>query len=256
LVTKGASFCARPRGRRLLDFLERKRLAAERFEDGVVFLDAALELGGENLGLHQVDQAQAGAGGLVAVGGADAALGGADLVAALAQFALLVERAVIGQDEVRRFADEQAAGELDAALFEALDFPTSATGSMTTPLAMTHFLPARRMPEGMRCRTNFSGPISTVWPALLPPCERTTMSASSVRTSMILPFPSSPHWAPTRIVFGGFRLLQKLQRVAADVADGHTAVLGHFLDDLHEFLTAFGAQFREGDADDFALNDG
>src|SRR5271170_6046475 len=48
---------------------------------------------------------------------------------------------------------------------------------------------------------NFSFPISTVWPALLPPCERTTISASSVRTSMIFPFPSSPHWAPTRMVF-------------------------------------------------------
>src|ERR1700756_4981471 len=42
--------------------------------------------------------------------------------------------------------------------------------------------------------------IWTVWPALLPPWVRTTRSACSVSTSIILPLPSSPHWAPTRIV--------------------------------------------------------
>src|SRR5262249_644025 len=36
------------------------------------------------------------------------------------------------------------------------------------------------------------------------PGVRTTMSASSVRTSMIFPLPSSPHWAPTSIVFAIF----------------------------------------------------
>src|SRR4030095_5366145 len=41
----------------------------------------------------------------------------------------------------------------------------------------------------------------TVCPALLPPWLRTTMSAFPVRTSMILPLPSSPHCAPTNIVF-------------------------------------------------------
>src|SRR5437660_4682814 len=41
----------------------------------------------------------------------------------------------------------------------------------------------------------------TVWPALLPPWLRTTISALAVSTSMIFPFPSSPHCAPTRIVF-------------------------------------------------------
>src|SRR5260370_20722853 len=40
-----------------------------------------------------------------------------------------------------------------------------------------------------------------VWPALLPPWLRTITSALFVSTSMILPFPSSPHCAPTRIVF-------------------------------------------------------
>ena len=45
----------------LVDLGEAERLAAERFEDGVVFLDAGLELDGKFLGLGEVDEAQAGA---------------------------------------------------------------------------------------------------------------------------------------------------------------------------------------------------
>src|SRR5437879_9992115 len=40
-----------------------------------------------------------------------------------------------------------------------------------------------------------------VCPALLPPWLRTITSALLVSTSMIFPFPSSPHCAPTKIVF-------------------------------------------------------
>src|SRR3954454_24167819 len=36
-----------------------------------------------------------------------------------------------------------------------------------------------------------------VWPALLPPWKRITTSAVSASRSVTLPFPSSPHWAPT-----------------------------------------------------------
>src|SRR3954451_23220857 len=36
-----------------------------------------------------------------------------------------------------------------------------------------------------------------VWPALLPPWYRITMSARSASRSVTFPFPSSPHWAPT-----------------------------------------------------------
>src|SRR5471030_706450 len=39
--------------------------------------------------------------------------------------------------------------------------------------------------------------MTSVWPALWPPWKRTTMSACSDSQSTILPFPSSPHWAPT-----------------------------------------------------------
>src|SRR6185437_1687097 len=38
-----------------------------------------------------------------------------------------------------------------------------------------------------------------VWPALLPPWKRTTMSARWHSQSMILPLPSSPHWAPITV---------------------------------------------------------
>src|SRR4029079_17142059 len=39
--------------------------------------------------------------------------------------------------------------------------------------------------------------MTSVWPALWPPWKRTTISACSDNQSTILPFPSSPHWAPT-----------------------------------------------------------
>ncbi len=105
-----------------VDLGEGEFLAAERFEDGVVLLDPRLELGRENLGLEQVDQPQAGPRRLVAVGWADAALGRADFLAPLAQFALLVDPPVVGEDEMGRLADEQAPGQPDAPLFQALDF--------------------------------------------------------------------------------------------------------------------------------------
>src|ERR1700761_8018891 len=38
-----------------------------------------------------------------------------------------------------------------------------------------------------------------VWPALLPPWKRTTMSARLDSQSTILPLPSSPHWAPITV---------------------------------------------------------
>ena len=41
--------------------------------------------------------------------------------------------------------------------------------SMTTPLPMTQVQSGLRMPEGNRCRTNFSPFTTTVCPALLPP---------------------------------------------------------------------------------------
>src|SRR5436190_2318456 len=54
----------------------------------------------------------------------------------------------------------------------------------------------------MRCSLYTSSPRTIVWPALLPPWKRTTTSAFSARRSVILPLPSSPHWAPTTTMEG------------------------------------------------------
>src|SRR5688500_15590049 len=53
------------------------------------------------------------------------------------------------------------------------------------------------MPDGIRWNLNVSPSRTIVWPALLPPWKRTTRSACSASRSTTLPFPSSPHWAPT-----------------------------------------------------------
>ena len=62
---------------------------------------------------------------------------------------------------------------------------------------MTALTPGERMPEGSRCSAYFSSPMTTVWPALLPPLNLTTQSVRSPSRSVALPLPSSPHWTPT-----------------------------------------------------------
>src|ERR1700688_2053445 len=79
------------------------------------------------------------------------------------------------------------------------------------------------MPEGMSWNLNSPCSVMTVWPALLPPCERMTMSALAARKSITLPLPSSPHWPPTRMMttallgpwFGPARLQVVEPRVVA-----------------------------------------
>src|SRR5271163_2100242 len=58
------------------------------------------------------------------------------------------------------------------------------------------------MPDGMRWNFHSSSPRTIVWPALLPPWKRTTASPRSASRSVILPLPSSPHWAPTTTIPG------------------------------------------------------
>src|SRR5215218_7569688 len=53
------------------------------------------------------------------------------------------------------------------------------------------------MPLGMRWNFHVSPSRMIVWPALLPPWKRMTMSDRSASRSVTFPFPSSPHWAPT-----------------------------------------------------------
>src|SRR5258705_1376085 len=72
-----------------------------------------------------------------------------------------------------------------------------ACGSNTTPLPITASFDGRKTPEGNSASLYVSPLMTSVWPALWPPWKRTTMSACSDNQSTILPFPSSPHWAPT-----------------------------------------------------------
>ena len=58
--------------------------------------------------------------------------------------------------------------------FSASSSSNSTSMSMTTPLAMTGVTPGVRMPDGSRCSAYFSSPMTTVWPALLPPLNLTT----------------------------------------------------------------------------------
>src|ERR1700732_3476142 len=55
--------------------------------------------------------------------------------------------------------------------------------------------------------------MTSVWPALCPPWNRTTTSARSESQSTILPLPSSPHWAPTTATLAMLLLLDR-QRAA------------------------------------------
>ena len=74
-------------------------------------------------GIDQIDHAQAGARGFVAVGRADAALGGADFVFALENFALLIEFAVIRETRDGAVSlMNRLPFDLDAELAQALDF--------------------------------------------------------------------------------------------------------------------------------------
>src|ERR1700688_4196027 len=65
--------------------------------------------------------------------------------------------------------------------------------------------------------------MTSVWPALWPPWKRTTMSACSDNQSTILPFPSSPHWAPTTTTLAISRVLplQHLTLYEDDLAGKH-----------------------------------
>src|SRR5659263_53197 len=64
----------------------------------------------------------------------------------------------------------------------------------------------------MRWSLNSSPSRTIVCPALLPPWKRATTSAFSASRSVILPLPSSPHWAPTTTVPGTLPSVQDASR--------------------------------------------
>src|SRR5437870_5533511 len=58
------------------------------------------------------------------------------------------------------------------------------------------------MPEGTSRSFSSCPPARMVWPAFVPPWQRTTRSDRPASRSVAFPLPSSPHWVPTRIVSG------------------------------------------------------
>ncbi len=66
---------------------------------------------------------------------------------------------------------------------------------------MIDSLPGRTMPDGSSASLKTFSPMTSVWPALWPPWNRTITSAATHSQSTILPLPSSPHWAPTTTTF-------------------------------------------------------
>ncbi len=99
-------------------------------------------------------------------------------------------------------------------------------GSTTTPLPITQVFSEWRIPEGIRWNLNSSPSRTIVWPALLPPWKRTIVVARSASRSVILPLPSSPHWAPTMTTPGIGRILTVVAaRAGAGLRLGGAAVL-------------------------------
>ena len=122
-------------------------------------------------GINQIVHAQADARRLVAVSRADAALGGADFVFALEQFARAVQFAVIRKHDVRRLAQHEILRrDLDADFLQPLDFADEADRVHDDAVADdAQFLRAQNAGRHeVQDVFLFAQPM-TVWPALLPP---------------------------------------------------------------------------------------
>ena len=95
----------------LHDLVDLDRATVEDLDQGLVLVDqGALHLAVQDRGVDEVLDADADAGHLVAVGGADPAAGGADLRLAQEPLGDLVEGHVVGRDDVRVRADHQPRG--------------------------------------------------------------------------------------------------------------------------------------------------
>ena len=100
-------------------------------------------MAGERIGLGKVHEADGAPSHLVLIGGADAALGGADPRAGIRGFARGVELAMQGKDERQLSAMRRISGVILMPCFSSRSISsTSACGSSTTPLPMTESLPA------------------------------------------------------------------------------------------------------------------
>src|SRR4030095_10403166 len=84
--------------------------------------DDARGLFAKKFGIEKIAHAQAAAGHLVFVGGADAARRRSDFVGAAGRFGGFVEFAVIRKNQMGAIADVKAAGDVDAGLGKHFDF--------------------------------------------------------------------------------------------------------------------------------------
>ena len=88
--------------------------SAKRLQDAVVLPVFGLQLFREQSWLHQVGDPQTGSRRFIAVGRSDATFGRADFRAPFPQFALLVERAMVRQNQMGAVADQKILVDLDA----------------------------------------------------------------------------------------------------------------------------------------------
>ena len=102
--------------------------AEERVGDGVLLRAGGFDVGLEQVGAQQVDDAQAAARHLVFVGGADAAAGGADLLAAGRALSGQLDHAVVGQDDLGAVGDEELLVDCDAELAQLGHFAEEGDG--------------------------------------------------------------------------------------------------------------------------------
>src|SRR4029453_16306813 len=100
----------------------------------------------------------------------------------------------------------------------------SEPGSMTTPQPITQRQPGCRMPDGIVCRTYFSRPTTTVWPALLPPAKRATTFTCGASMSRTLPLPSPPHAVPPTTMLGMTRTSEYVLWMFEDLTDRQHAL--------------------------------
>jgi len=110
----------------IVDLFEGERFRAEGFENFVVLFDFQFELAFESFGIDQIDHPQTRSSCFVTISGADAAFGGANFVFAFENFALGVELAVIGKNEMGRFAQVKIAVDFDPEFAETFDLTDEA----------------------------------------------------------------------------------------------------------------------------------
>jgi hypothetical protein len=103
------------------DLAKANRFRAQCLEDSIVLKHLGLQLFRENNRLHQIGHPQTRARSFVSVGRADPAFGCSNPGPALAQFPLLVEEAVIRQNQMSAVADEQILADCDAQVPQAVD---------------------------------------------------------------------------------------------------------------------------------------